>query len=120
MVDRVRAVMPAMRRGANVRLVPDMDSQKSQDLRDRMNRLQQSQRVRIDHEQKLQTKIHEGEMICGRLQAQYMEIRRTLALNEKHLKENQLLLVQIRQSKEAASHEIDTIIEQLVGHRPGQ
>jgi hypothetical protein len=77
--------------------------------------LQRAQGNQSNQEQELQAKIRDGEMMCGRLLQQYLEIADALELKKKHVKEDKARLARVHQTRERTTQEINSIMDRASG-----
>lgn len=75
--------------------------------------IRQRQERESRQEQDLQSKIRNGELMCGRLLQQYLEIGHALDLKRKHVREDRQQLSEIQQQWERTAEELETATHQI-------
>lgn len=90
------------------------------DLLQRIEQLQKSQRDQSKQEQELQGAIREGEMTCGRLLQQYLQVGNAFETKMRHVREDKERLARMQQSQESIMQELESIMKRasaLVGRQ---
>lgn len=63
--------------------------------------------------QKLEKKVVDGELVCGRLIQQYLEIGRAIELKKRHIKEDKEALAKGHKSRDDMREEIDSLTSRI-------
>lgn len=84
-------------------------------LKRRLDELQVSQRDQSSKEQELQRKVREGEVICGKLLQQYLEVGNAFETRMRHVREDKERLARMQHSQESIMQEFDSIMKRVSG-----
>lgn len=84
-----------------------------QTLSKQIEDLRQEHTKHIQNVQRLEVQIEEGEIVCGRLMQQYLEIGRAIQLKKKHLAEDKEELSKEHQSRDSTDQAIDMVLKRI-------
>lgn len=79
----------------------------------RVQKLREEQQMHIQRAQGLETQIKEGELACGRMIQQVLQIQQAIEIRKRHVKEDKKILSEELQSKECKMEEMDSILSQM-------